>query len=307
MKNQEEFQYLNLLKRILEEGTHHNDRTGTGTYRIWGTHMEFDLSEGRIPLLTTKKVPARLVIEELLWFLKGCTDVKLLQDKKVHIWDGNGSKEECKKFKREEGDLGPIYGHQWRNFGASKRIFKKPKDVWSNKNLRYVNRAYKDNGYDQIKYIIDTIKNNPDSRRILLTGWNPKEAHQVNPPPCHTFYQFQVEEGKINGSLYLRSNDIFLGNPFNIASLAILVNLLAFVTGNKAGKIVISIGDAHLYSDHLEQAKIQLEREPYEFPSIQIDNRLFDKGLKGIMEANIDDFKIENYKPHPTIKAKMSV
>jgi len=307
MKNQEEYQYLNLLKTILEQGTKHNDRTGTGTFRIWGAHMEFDLSEGKVPLLTTKKVPARLVIEELLWFLKGCTDVKLLQEKKVHIWDGNGSKEECKKFNREEGDLGPIYGHQWRNFGASKRLFKKAKDMWSNRNLRYVNRAYKDDGYDQIKYIIDTIKNNPDSRRILLSGWNPKEAHQVNPPPCHTFYQFQVEGDKINGSLYLRSNDIFLGNPFNIASLAILVHLLSIVTGKKAGKIVISIGDAHLYSDHIEQAKIQLEREPYNFPSIEINNRLLNKGLEGIMEANIDDFEVKGYKSHPTIKAKMSV
>lgn len=306
-KNIEEQQYLNILNKILKEGKFHKDRTGTGTYRIWGSQMFYSLENNKIPILTTKKVVPRLIIEELLWFLSGSTDVKKLQDKNVKIWNGNGSKEECAKFNREEGDLGPIYGHQWRNFGASSKEKPLDKDYWSENNLRWVNRAYNDDGEDQLKYIIDTINNNPDSRRILLSGWHPKEQSKVNPPPCHTFYQFQVEEGKLNGSLYMRSSDTFLGLNFNLSSLAIWTCLLAKVTNLEPGNIFITTGDTHLYSDHVDQAKLQISREPYPFPSLHINDRLKGRGLEGILDAKLEDFEIRDYKSHGSIKAKMSV
>lgn len=306
-RKHEEYQYINLLERLLTEGSDHSDRTGTGTVRLWGEKMTFSLFDMTLPLYTTKKMTARLVIEELLWFFSGSTDVKKLQEKKVHIWDGNGSKEECAKFGREEGDLGPIYGHQWRNFGATKREHPLEKDYWSEANKRWVNKAYNDDGFDQVKYVVETIINNPDSRRILLSGWNPFEADKTNPPPCHTFYQFQVDNGYLNGSLYLRSNDIFLGNAFNVTSLAIWVHLMAKVTNLKPGKIVITMADAHLYKDHLEQAKIQIARKPYPFPSIEVNDRLSGLGFEGLLSATVSDFTVKNYVSHDPIKAKMSV
>lgn len=305
--NKEESQYLDIINKILNEGEFHEDRTGTGTIRTFGEKMEFDLSSNKLPLLTTKKVNSRLIIEELRWFLQGSTDVKKLQNKNVHIWDGNGSKEECSKFDRDEGDLGPIYGHQWRNFGATKRTSPMEQDYWSEANKRFVNRFYYDDGYDQIKYIVESLKNNPNSRRILLSGWNPKEAHIVNPPPCHTIYQFQVTNGKLNGLLFQRSGDLMLGIPFNIASLAIFINLLAKATGLKAGKLVHFIADCHIYKDHLDGAREQIKRDPFEFPSIQIDDSLNNLGLDTLINFRNEDIKIENYNSHGKITLNMSV
>ena len=306
-RKHQEYQYLDLLNKILKQGTPHSDRTGTGTIRLWGERLEFDLSNGKIPLYTTKKVSSRLIIEELMWFLKGATDVKKLQEKNVKIWNGNGSKEECEKLGRAEGDLGPIYGHQWRNFGATKKDEPLKEDYWSDQNKRWVNRAYNDDGKDQIKYIIDTINNNPDSRRILFSGWNPQEADKVNPPPCHTFYLFQVEGDKLNSMLVNRSSDKLLGSPYNIASLAILTHLIAHVTNLKANKIVFNTADTHLYKDHLEQAQLQIKRTPFPFPTFEINKKLKGKGFNALVDAKVDDFKILNYKSHASIKAKMSV
>lgn len=306
-RSHEEYQYLKLLKKLLKEGSSHSDRTGTGTSRLWGEKMSFDLTNGVIPLYTTKKISLRLIVEELVWFFSGSTNVKLLQEKKVHIWDGNGSTEECQKFGRVEGDLGPIYGHQWRNFGASKRDVPLSEDFWSVENSRWVNKSYNDDGYDQLKYVVETIQNNPNSRRILLSGWNPFEADKTNPPPCHTFYQFQVDNGKLNGSLYLRSNDIFLGNAFNVSSLAIWVHLMAKVTNLEPGKIVMTMADAHLYNDHREQAMEQINRVPYPFPEVKINERLNGTGLSGLLSARIEDIELLNYNSHGSIKAKMSI
>jgi thymidylate synthase len=305
--NHPEYQYINILKKLLKEGSEHDDRTGTGTLRTWGEKMEFDLSDGSIPMITTRKMFSRIAIEELLWFLQGSTDVKKLQEKNVKIWNGNGSLEECLKFDREEGDLGPIYGHQWRNFNASKRSEPLKEDYWSEKNLRWVNRSYNDDGYDQIKYVIDCILNNPNSRRIIFSGWHASEAHMVNPPPCHTFYQFQVENGRLNASLTQRSGDTFLGIVTNLISLSLMVNLFATVCDLKPGKIVHLINDCHLYKDHIEQAKIQVTREPFPFPNIKINDRLRGMGLKGLMEAKLDDFKIIGYQSHEKLTGKMSV
>ena len=307
MSKHEEYQYLSILEKLLKEGAKSGDRTGTGTYKLWGQSMDFSLDKNILPVITTKKLAIRLVIEELLWFLKGSTDVKRLQEKNVKIWNGNGSKQECEKFGREEADLGPIYGHQWRNFNATKREVPLKEDYWSKENKRWVNRSYKDNGVDQIKYVLDQIQNNPNSRRILFSGWHAQEAHLVNPPPCHTLYQFQVCEGKLNSLLLQRSGDFFLGVAFNLTSLSLLTHLLAHLTGLKAGRVVHTIGDCHLYSDHVEQAKIQISREPLPFPTIKINKDLEGKGFEALEHLDLKDFEILDYKSHPPIKAKMSV
>lgn len=307
-KKHEEYQFLNLLEKLINEGSSSGDRTNTGTLKLWGEKMEFDLSNDTIPLMTTRKVAYRLVLEELLWFLSGSTDVKKLQEKNVKIWNGNGSKEECEKFGREEGDLGPIYGHQWRNFGASKRDKKLKEDFYSQENKRWVNKEFNDDGLDQIKNIIELINNNPNSRRILFHGWNPKEATTVNPPPCHTLYQFQVDDGKLNSLVYMRSSDTFLALAgFNIPSLATLTHLIAKLCGLEAGKLVWFGADAHLYSNHIDQAKIQIKRKPYPYPKLKINDRLKNKGFEGLIDAKFEDFEIVNYKAHPKLSGKMAV
>lgn len=304
----EEYQYLEILDKLLKYGSSSNDRTGTGTYKLFGQKMEFDLANGTIPITTTKKINHRLVVEELLWFMSGSTDVKKLQEKNVKIWNGNGSKEECLKFGRVEGDLGPIYGHQWRNFGATKRQKKNEKDKYSSLNKRWVNKEYNDDGVDQIKYVIDQLINNPDSRRILFSGWHAEEAHLVNPPPCHTLYQFQVVDGKLNSILYMRSSDFFLAaGGFNIPSLAILVHILCELCSLKPGKLVYIAADTHLYKDHRDQAKIQMKRTPYPYPKIKINPRIKGLGFDGLMDLKFEDIDIVGYKAHPHIKAKMSI
>ena len=307
-KKHEEYQYLNILKKLIDKGVSSGDRTGTGTYKLFGEKMEFDLSEGTLPIITTRKIPHRLVVEELLWFMSGSTNVKHLQEKNVKIWDGNGSKEECAKFGREEGDLGPIYGHQWRNFNATKRREPLKEDYYSELTKRWVHKEYNDDGFDQIKYVVDQLINNPNSRRILFSGWHAQEAHDVNPPPCHTLYQFQVIEGKLNAILYMRSSDFFLAaGGFNIPSLAIFVHVLCQLCNLKPGKLVYIAADTHLYKDHIEQAKMQIQRKPYPYPTVSINSRLHGKGFDGLMDLKFEDIKINNYKAHSSIKAKMSV
>ncbi|MGH7328777.1 MAG: thymidylate synthase, partial [Polyangiaceae bacterium] len=229
--------YLDLLRRILDEGRDRHDRTGTGTRGIFGHQMRFDLRRG-FPLTTTKKLHTKSIFEELLWFLSGSTNVKPLQDRGVRIWNEWATAEQCARFGRKEGDLGPVYGHQWRNFGATKSE----------------DGSYAEDGVDQIKRVLSTIRENPASRRLIVTGWNPKEAEEVALPPCHTLFQFYVQDGELSCQLYQRSGDVFLGVPFNIASYALLTAMIAHVSNLKVGDFVHTLGDAHLYKNHLDQA-----------------------------------------------------
>lgn len=277
--------YLDLLQRILDEGQPRQDRTGTGTIGVFGHQMRFDLSDG-FPLLTTKKCHLRSIIIELLWFLSGETRVEPLQEARVRIWNEWATAEACAKFGREAGDLGPVYGHQWRNFGASLN----PDGTYSN------------DGVDQITRLVDGLKNNPWSRRHIVTGWNPKEADQVALPPCHTLFQFHVQNDRLNCQLYQRSADVFLGVPFNIASYSLLTMMLAQVTGLKPGVFVHTFGDAHLYNNHLDQARLQLTRTPRARPTMWLNPE-----VKDIFGFTYDDFKLENYTPYPHIKAAVSV
>lgn len=262
-------QYLDLLNRIITEGVQKDDRTGTGTLSVFGNQMRFDLKDG-FPLLTTKKLHLRSIIYELLWFLKGDTNVKYLQDNGVSIWnewaDGNG-------------DLGPVYGHQWRS--------------WPN---------CKGGTIDQIQNVVDTIKNNPNSRRMLVTAWNPSEVDEMALPPCHCLFQFYVANGKLSLQLYQRSADTFLGVPFNIASYALLLQMMAQVTGLEAGEFIHTTGDTHLYLNHLDQAKLQLTRQPRPLPKM-----LINPNVKSIFDFKYEDFQLIDYNPHPHISAEVAV
>lgn len=278
-------QYLDLLRHVRTSGIKKEDRTGTGTLSVFGYQMRFNLADG-FPLMTTKKLHTRSIFHELLWFLHGETHVKYLQDNGVTIWDEWATEEQCARFGRSAGDMGPIYGHQWRNFGATL----KP------------DGTYNTDGVDQISVLIDTIKKNPSSRRLLVTGWNPKESDKVALPPCHTLFQFFVADGKLSCQLYQRSADIFLGVPFNIASYALLTHMIAQVTGLKVGDFVHTIGDAHLYLNHLEQADLQLSREPKPLPTLKLNS-----ARTSIFDFIFEDIVIEGYDPHPSIKAPIAV
>jgi thymidylate synthase len=262
-------QYLNLLDRILEEGVEKGDRTGTGTRSVFGHKMTFDLSEG-FPILTTKKLYLRGIIHELLWFLKGDTNIKYLQDNNVHIWD---------EWADENGELGPVYGHQWRS--------------WPD---------YDGGAIDQIKIVLDQIKNNPNSRRMLVSAWNVAEVNKMALPPCHTMFQFYVAEGKLSLMLYQRSADTFLGVPFNIASYALLCMMVAQVCDLKPGKFIHVTGDTHLYLNHLEQARLQLTRDPRPLPTMKIN-----PDVKDLFSFKYEDFELIGYDPWPSIKAEVSV
>ena len=285
--------YLDLCRHVLEHGSFKSDRTGTGTKSVFGYQMRFDLSEG-FPLLTTKKVHLKSIIHELLWFINGDTNIKYLVDHDVKIWNAwpyetfKKSKayqhetmeayiEKIKtdlEFAKKHGDLGPVYGAQWRNF----------------------------NGVDQLQYILDEIKNNPDSRRMILSAWNPAEIKNMALPPCHTLIQFYVRDGKLSLQLYQRSADIFLGVPFNIASYALLLMMVAQVTGLKTGEFVHTLGDAHIYSNHIEQIELQLTRTPKQRPVMHIN-----PNVSSLFDFKYEDFELEQYDPYPAIKGKVAV
>jgi len=286
----EEMQYLNLIKRIIETGNKRGDRTGTGTLSLFGAQMRFSLRGGTFPLLTTKKVFYRGIAEELFWFIRGSTSAKELQDKNVRIWDGNSSREFLDSIgltNREEGDLGPVYGFQWRHFGAE-----------------YVDMHsdYSGKGVDQLAEVINRIKTKPNDRRIIMCAWNPADLDKMALPPCHCLVQFYVANGELSCQLYQRSADMGLGVPFNIASYALLTCMIAHVTGLVPGDFVHTLGDAHVYSNHVEALKTQLEREPKTFPKIVIKRE-----VEKIEDFNIDDFEIVGYDPHPKIAMDMAV
>jgi len=278
-------QYHELLTTILEKGSDRKDRTGTGTRGVFGYQMRFDLREG-FPLLTTKKLHLKSIIHELLWFLRGETHVKSLQDAGVRIWNEWATAEQTARFGRAEGDLGPVYGHQWRNFGATK----------------LPDGTYASDGVDQIAALVRGIRETPHSRRLVVSGWHPKEADQVALPPCHTLFQVYVQDGRLSCQLYQRSADVFLGVPFNIASYALLTQMLAHVTGNEAHEFVHTFGDAHLYANHFEQARLQLQREPRKLPTMRLDPT-----VKDIFGFRYESFTLEGYDPHPHIPAEVSV
>ena len=286
-KKHSEFQYLDLLQKVLTQGKTRNDRTNTGTISLFGERIEFDLDP--FPLLTTKRVFWRGIVEELLWFLRGSTDAKQLQQKNIHIWDGNSTRDFLDKRGLTEyqvGELGPVYGFQWRNFGAS---------------YQGCHIDYSKKGVDQIEYVIDQIKNNPISRRILCSAWNPADLDKMALPPCHIMFQFYVDGKKLNCQMYQRSADLFLGLPFNIASYGLLTYIIAQRTNLEPGKLSICIGDAHIYKNHVEACLTQLSRDPKEFPKLRI-TRHPDK----IGDYTIDDFIIDGYKPNKRISAPMS-
>lgn len=262
-------QYLDLLHRILEEGKVKTDRTGTGTKSIFGHQMRFNLEDG-FPLLTTKKLHLKSIIYELLWFLKGDTNVKYLQEHGVSIWN---------EWADENGDLGPVYGHQWRS--------------WPD---------HRGGTIDQIQNVIDLIKHHPDSRRMLVTAWNPADISEMALPPCHCLFQFYVADGRLSLQLYQRSADTFLGVPFNIASYALLLQMMAQVTGLKAGDFIHTTGDTHLYLNHIEQAKLQLTRTPRELPQMKLN-----PDVKSLFDFRYEDFELLNYNPWPHIKAEVAV
>ena len=262
-------QYLELLDRILTEGVKKEDRTGTGTVSIFGNQMRFNLEEG-FPLLTTKKLHLKSIIYELLWFLRGDTNIKYLKEHGVSIWD---------EWADENGELGPVYGHQWRS--------------WPDENGGTI---------DQIENVVNQIKNNPDSRRMIVSAWNVAEVERMALPPCHTMFQFYVANGRLSLQLYQRSADTFLGVPFNIASYALLLQMMAQVTGLKAGDFIHTTGDTHLYLNHIEQARLQLTRTPRPLPRMVIN-----PDVKDIVDFRYEDFQLEGYDPWPHIKAAVSV
>lgn len=262
-------QYLDLMRYVRDHGVVKTDRTGTGTRSVFGYQMRFDLGKG-FPLVTTKKCHLRSIIHELLWFLKGDTNIKYLKDNGVSIWD---------EWADEDGNLGPVYGSQWRSWPRA------------------------DGGHvDQIKTLLDQIKNNPDSRRMIVSAWNVGEIENMALPPCHAFFQFYVAEGRLSCQLYQRSADIFLGVPFNIASYALLLMMVAQVSGLQPGEFVHTLGDAHLYSNHLEQAELQLSRKPYALPTMKINPSVTD-----LFAFRFEDFELLNYQCHEHIKAPVAV
>ena len=262
-------QYIDLLRHVMENGVDKGDRTGTGTRSVFGYQMRFNLEDG-FPVLTTKKLHLRSIIHELLWFLSGDTNIKYLHDNGVTIWD---------EWADENGDLGPVYGYQWRS--------------WPNPNGQSI---------DQISQVVNSLKNNPDSRRHIVSAWNPAEVDKMALPPCHSLFQFYVADGKLSCQLYQRSADLFLGVPFNIASYALLTMMMAQVTGLKLGEFVHTLGDVHIYSNHFEQVKEQLSREPRALPVMKINPE-----VKSIFDFKYEDFTLEGYDPHPTIKAPIAV
>ncbi|MEN6585763.1 MAG: thymidylate synthase [Sulfuricella sp.] len=262
-------QYLDLMRHVLNHGDKKSDRTGTGTVSVFGHQMRFDLAQG-FPLVTTKKCHLKSIVHELLWFLQGSTNIKYLKDNGVSIWD---------EWADENGNLGPVYGYQWRS--------------WPTPDGRHI---------DQISQVIEQIRNNPDSRRLIVSAWNVADVDKMKLPPCHAFFQFYVADGKLSCQLYQRSADIFLGVPFNIASYALLTMMVAQVCGLKLGDFVHTLGDAHLYLNHLEQTNLQLSRDPRPLPTMRMN-----PDVKDVFAFKFEDFTLEGYDPHPAIKAPVAV
>ena len=262
-------QYLDLMRRILDEGVHKSDRTGTGTRSVFGHQMRFDLSDG-FPLVTTKKLHLKSIIYELLWFLRGETNVRYLQEHGVSIWN---------EWADVEGELGPVYGYQWRS--------------WTGRNGETI---------DQISQVVQQLRNNPDSRRLIVSAWNVSDVPRMALPPCHLLFQFYVADERLSCQMYQRSADVFLGVPFNIASYALLTMMVARVTGLAPGDFVHTLGDAHLYDNHLEQAELQLSRDPRPLPTLRID-----PAVRSIFDFDYEHFRLENYDPHPHISAPVAV
>jgi len=289
--NAEEQQYLDLVRRVIAEGALKGDRTGTGTLSVFGAQMRFSLRDGRFPLLTSKRVFWRGVAEELLWLIRGCTDSKALAAKKVHIWDDNGTRAFLDKLgftEREEGDLGPVYGFQWRHFGAQY------KDCHSD---------YSGQGVDQLAQVIHTIKTNPNDRRIIMNAWNPMDLNKMALPPCHVMCQFYVSpNGELSCQMYQRSCDLGLGVPFNIASYSLLTVLIAHVCGLKPGEFVHTLADAHVYTNHVDALKQQLQRTPRPFPTLTLKRQ-----VSNIDEFTFEDLELKGYKPLEAIKMQMAV
>ena len=262
-------QYLDLMQHVLDNGTKKSDRTGTGTLSVFGAQLRFDLNAG-FPLLTTKKVHLKSIVHELLWFLKGETNIKYLKDNGVSIWD---------EWADENGDLGPVYGYQWRS--------------WPAPDGRHI---------DQVSQVLDQIKNNPDSRRMIVSAWNVADVPHMKLPPCHAFFQFYVSEGTLSCQLYQRSADLFLGVPFNIASYALLTLMVAQVTGLRPGEFIHTLGDAHIYSNHVDQVRTQIAREPRPLPRMRLNPE-----RRELEEFVYEDFELIGYDPHPPIKAPLAV
>ena len=277
--------YLELLQHVVERGKPRGDRTGTGTRSVFGYQLRVDLAEG-FPLLTTKKVHLKSIVNELLWFIHGETHVEWLQQRGVTIWDEWATPEQTARFGREAGDLGPVYGHQWRNFGAT----------------RLPDGSYARDGVDQLANVVAEIRRNPESRRLIVSGWHPGEADQVALPPCHTLFQFYVDDGKLSCQLYQRSADVFLGVPFNIASYALLTAMIAQVTGLGVGDFVHTFGDVHLYNNHVEQAALQLSRAPRPLPTLRLD-----PSITRLEDFTAEHVQLLDYDPHPGIKAPVAV
>ncbi|MEJ6067916.1 thymidylate synthase [Psychrobacter sp. 16-Bac2893] len=277
--------YLDLLRLVLNEGTEKGDRTGTGTLSHFGAQLRFNLADG-FPLLTTKKVHLKSITYELLWFLSGSTHVDYLQQNGVRIWNEWATTEQTARFNRPAGDLGPIYGHQWRNYGATTTA----------------DGQYNSDGVDQIAQVVEQIKTNPNSRRLIVSGWNPGEAEQVSLPPCHTLFQFFVADNKLSCQLYQRSADLFLGVPFNIASYAMLTHMVAQVCGLEVGEFIWTGGDCHIYQNHREQVELQLTRSLYTLPTLALN-----PNIKDIFAFNYEDISVDGYESHPAIKAQVAV
>ncbi|XP_017770668.1 PREDICTED: thymidylate synthase isoform X2 [Nicrophorus vespilloides] len=286
----EEYQYLDHIKRILDVGVQRGDRTGVGTYGIFGAQMRYSLRDNIFPLLTTKRVFWKGVVEELLWFIRGSTNAKELQDRKIHIWDANSTRDFLDSVglnSREEGDLGPIYGFQWRHYGAK----------YEGMHADYTNK-----GIDQLHNVIQTIKNRPNDRRIIMCAWNPIDIPQMALPPCHCLVQFYVANGELSCLLYQRSADMGLGVPFNIASYALLTYMMAHITGLKPGEFIHTLGDSHVYMNHKEALQEQLERTPRPFPKLHIK-----RTVTSIDDFKFDDFELSGYNPYPKISMPMAV
>lgn len=289
-QDHDEYEYFDLITKILTKGKFKPDRTGTGTISLFGAQMRFNIRDSIMPLLTTKEVFWRGIVEELLWFIRGSTDSNLLKTKDVHIWDANGSKEFLEKSglgQREEGDLGPVYGFQWRHFGAE----------YVDKNTDYTGK-----GVDQLSDLIKRIETNPSDRRLILTAWNPKDIPLMALPPCHCLAQFYVNDGELSCQLYQRSADVGLGVPFNIASYALLTHMIAHITNLKTGDFVHTLGDAHIYKNHVESLQKQIKRTPSQFPKLN-----FKRQVSSIDDFKFEDFELVDYKHQGKISMKMSV